>query len=89
MFKQKLEDVFARLTTSVPTRIPISRLRPTLTPKPASYFYPLLYQDLETHQWCGWLISHILKSMKKLKSKTQQKLMKLFYSKIDNNTPTE
>ena len=41
------------------------------------------------YEWCGWLISHILKSIKKLKSNAKQKFMRLFYSKIDNDTPTE
>ena len=41
------------------------------------------------YQWYDWLISHIPKSMKKSENGTMQKVMRVFESKLDNNTPTD
>ena len=40
-------------------------------------------------QWYDWLINHIPESMKKSKSNTKQVIMRLFESKICNNTPAD
>ena len=40
------------------------------------------------YQWYAWLIDRILESMKKSENDAKQKVMRLFESKMDNNTFT-
>ena len=41
------------------------------------------------YQWNDWLDKHFPESMKKSESNTKQKVINLFESKIDYDTPTD
>ena len=81
-------------------RVPsIPRPRPRRTPEPP----PIDKDEIERmemaktrpipentwYQWNDWLVKHFPESMKKSESNTKQKVINLFESKIDYDTPTD
>ena len=82
-----------------------NRFPPTLIPKPkhtleslAVDVDELLKRDMAKsrpipentwYHWYDWLVNHFPESMKKSERRTKRKVMRLYESKIDNNTPMD